>query len=287
MFRYILCYRWHKKCLRNTCWDAFLFSLFWVELCHSMLVTFCVLAGTGWVLIITCILHFAFCVFSTRVEIHFVSSLEWEGFGQNMLWRTFSPCWHGRVWSTYFEIHFVKSSAYEGLVNICRDAFRVLVNMGWDYSTHVEILFMSSLAWETFDHNVLRIILCIRCNIMGLFYTSLDTFFVHADIGWYWSTHFELHLMTSLELVGFAQHVLARDGFDYRVEMQYVFSLPWVVSYQTSWDTFCVHASIGWLWSTHVMMHLVTSLERDAFSQHMLRCILWTRCHELVLVNSS
>jgi len=64
----------------------------------------------------------------------------------------------------------VRSSAYEGC--ICRDAFRVIVNMGWDYSTLVEILFVSTLAWDIFDHNVLRSILCIHCNGMGLFYTS-------------------------------------------------------------------------------------------------------------------
>jgi len=49
-----------------------------------------------------------------------------------------------------------------------RYAFRVLVNMGWDYSTLVEILFVSTLAWDMFDHNVLRSILCIRCYGMGL-----------------------------------------------------------------------------------------------------------------------
>ena len=103
--------------------------------------------------------HFAFCVFSTRVEIHFP---RWNGRG---LVKT---CCYGlsvRAGTAGFEIHFVKSSAYVGLVNICRDAFSVLVNMGWDYSTHGEILFLSSLAWDTFDHNVLRSILYIRCYV--------------------------------------------------------------------------------------------------------------------------
>ena len=76
----------------------------------------------------------------------------------------------------------MRSSAYE--VCICRDAFRVLVNMGWDYSTHVEILFLSSLAWDTFDHNVLRSILCICCNV-------------------------EIHFLSTLILDDFGQHILS------------------------------------------------------------------------------
>jgi hypothetical protein len=72
--------------------------------------TFCVLAGTG--------------VFRSKmVEIHFVSSLEWEG---------------GHV-----EILFVIS-----------------LGMGGDWSTHVEIYFVCLLAWEGFVQHMFRYILC-------------------------------------------------------------------------------------------------------------------------------
>jgi len=44
-------------------------------------------------------------VWSTHVEIHFVSLLAWEGFGQHML---------GGVFSSHVEINFVSSLVWDG-----------------------------------------------------------------------------------------------------------------------------------------------------------------------------
>jgi hypothetical protein len=74
----------------------------------------------------------AFCVFgvkggawSTRGEIHFVSTLVWYG----LVAIDFCPCCCRRVWSTHVEIHFVLSLANEGLLNTYWDAFCVLTGI--------------------------------------------------------------------------------------------------------------------------------------------------------------
>jgi hypothetical protein len=105
-------------------------------------------------------------VFSRQVEIHFVSSLTWEGLGQHELSWTFNPCWHGSVWSTYLEIHIVTLSVFEVfgqhmyrciscsrrhwmmLVNTFRDASRALAGIDCDCSTHVKIHFvLAGMCW--------------------------------------------------------------------------------------------------------------------------------------------
>ena len=70
-------------------------------------------------------------VCSTHVEIHFVSLLEREGFGQHML-----RC-----------IIFPRSLGGRFLIT-SSDTFCVLGGMGWVCSTHVEIQVESSLAWD-------------------------------------------------------------------------------------------------------------------------------------------
>ena len=100
MLRYILFRRWHGRVLFYSCWNAFfvlavnrgvLFKTCWDIIC--------VLAGMGG-------------VWSTQIEIHFVSSLTCGGFGQHMFRYIMFPYWHGR-----------------GLVNTCWDTFRTLVRM--------------------------------------------------------------------------------------------------------------------------------------------------------------
>jgi hypothetical protein len=90
MLRIILCPPRHWRDLVNKCWDAF-----WV-------------------------LASLICVRSTQVEIHFMSSLAWNGFRQHKLRYILCRRWHGRV-----------------LVNTSWVAFCVLSGIGGVWSTHV------------------------------------------------------------------------------------------------------------------------------------------------------
>ena len=92
--------------------------------------TFCVLAGTGVFRSKMVEIHFVSSLEweGGHVEIHFVFSLVWEGIGQHTLRYILYACWHGR-----------------GLFNTCLDTFCVLA--GIEGSTQVEIQFASTLAW--------------------------------------------------------------------------------------------------------------------------------------------
>ena len=120
-------------------------------------------------------------VWSTQVEMHFVSLLEWDGFVQHLLRCILSPHWPGM-----------------SLVSKGWDTFLVLAGMGWISSTHVEILFEFSLPRDVFDHHVLRCILCITWHRIYMNKTSWVTLCVLADIGWVWSTHVGMHFVSSL-----------------------------------------------------------------------------------------
>jgi len=144
--KYIFCPLWHGKCLVNTCRD-----------------TICVLFVMGG-------------VFSTQVEIHFMSSRIWDRLSHHNLRYISCPCWH-------------ESS----LVNTFRDTFRFLAGMGGDafcvvacmervWSTHVEIHFVSLLARKGFCQHTSRYILCPRWHGRGLVNTCCDTFCVLAGM---------------------------------------------------------------------------------------------------------
>ena len=75
-------------------------------------------------------------------------------------------------------------------VNTGRNAFSVLAGMGGVWSTHVEINFLSSLAWDGFVRHM------------------FDTLCVLADMGGVWSTHVEIHSVSVLACLGFGQHML-------------------------------------------------------------------------------
>ena len=75
---------------------------------------------------------------SIHDEIHVVSFLAWDGFGQNLLRNILYPRWYGR-----------------GFANTCLDKFCGLAGMGVFWSTHVDIHFVSSLAWEVFGQHML------------------------------------------------------------------------------------------------------------------------------------
>ena len=135
-------------------------------------------------------------------------------FCQHMLRWTFCPCWHGGVGWSFVEIHFVLSLPYEGFAIL-----RCIV---------------SSLACHGISHHVIRCTMCICWHRKCLVNISCGTFCGHAIIGWLWSRHVEMHLVTFL-------------GWD----MHFMISLAW--------------------WSTHFKIHFVFSLALVGFSEHMLR----------------
>jgi hypothetical protein len=122
-------------------------------------------------------------IWSTQIELHFVSSQARDGFGQHML-------------------RFILCHRYHrmSLINTCRDAVSVLTGKEGVYSTHVEIHYVASLAWGGFwltrvginfvsslacggfGHHMLRFILCPRCHGMGLVNTCSDAYCVFAGI---------------------------------------------------------------------------------------------------------
>jgi hypothetical protein len=93
------------------------------------------------------------CVWSAHVEIHFESSLAWEGFGQLVL-----GC-------------FLCFLAGIGAVESTHIEFCILSGMGAVWSRQVEIHLMSSLAWIEFGRHKLRYILCPRWQGMDLLNT--------------------------------------------------------------------------------------------------------------------
>jgi hypothetical protein len=134
---------------------------------------------------------------------------------------------------------------------------------------------------------MLRCILCARWHGRGL--PNQDE--IHFVV-WGCSKQGDMQFVFSLAWVGLSGHMLI-----------FILCLLWHGRdlVYPSYDTFCVLAGIGLLWSTHVEMLLVSSLTLEAFGQHMLRyllcpcwqrmgliiCILCIRWHWLGLVNTS
>ena len=181
-------------------------------------------------------------LWSTQVEIHLESSLELHACGWHMLRSILYTGWY-RVWSTNVEMHFVSLLAWEGLtcwyaffvlarkghkVNTCWHSFYVpavmgyvcpslricwhgmglcntkwvtycvFARMGWVWSTHVEMHFVSSLAWKGFGQYMLRCILCPPWHGIDLVNISSDTFCVLAGMGRVCSTHVSMDYLSSL-----------------------------------------------------------------------------------------
>ena len=89
--------------------------------------------------------------------------------------------------------------------------------------------------------------------------TWCDEFSVRAGMGW------------------FCQH-----------KLRYVFSASWygMDLVNTFWYAFYVLASMEGIWSTHDVMHLLTSLALIELGQYTLSCILWSRWHWMRFVNT-
>ena len=124
--RHILCPRWHVRGMLNTCWDAF-----------------GVLPGIGW-------------VWSTHIELHFVSPLALEVFGQDKLRCILCPRWRERIKSTNVEMHFCICLQRRGLFDTCLDTFWVLVGTLGVWLTYVGMHFVSSMAWNGIGQVMLR-----------------------------------------------------------------------------------------------------------------------------------
>ena len=190
---------------------------------------FCVLAGKGW-------------VWSTHVEIHFVSSLIVRVL-VNTCWDSY--CVHAvmeGVWSTHVEIYFVSSPAWE---EFCQHKLNYNLCPRWHgmgLVKQVEIHFVSSQAKDEFDQNILRYNLFHRWFRRVLVNTCWDSFCVHAVMGGVCSTHVVIHFVSSPKWRGLVI---------------------------TSWDTFCVLADMGWVWSTQVDIYCVVVGMEGVCSTHV------------------
>ena len=98
-------------------------------------------------------------VSSTFVKIYFEPSLAWKAFEKHKLRCILCPRLHGM-----------------GLVNACLDSLGFLAGMKKVCSTHVEMHFVSSLAWKRFSHPMLRCILFPRWHGRNLVNTRWYAF---------------------------------------------------------------------------------------------------------------
>ena len=139
-----LCPRWLGRGLFNTCWDRFY-----------------VFAGMG-------------CFSTTLFELHFVTWMACVGFGEDMLRCIF-------VLNTRYDKFYVQAGIWgfgqhmlscilclrwlgRGLVNTCWDAFFFFL-LAWVVFWHYLIcLFMTSIAWVGFGHDLLRCIFVLNTS---------------------------------------------------------------------------------------------------------------------------
>ena len=214
---------------------------------------FCVLAGMG-------------MVWSVHVEMNFLSSLAYVMFVQHLLWYILRPrwqrmslddtCWEAICvmavirgvwlrcilcprWHGMFCQHmlrFVLRPRWHGmgLVISCWGEFCVFAGAGWNWSTHADMCFVSSLAWEVFGQNKLRCILCPRWHWMSLVNTRWDAFCVLAFM---------------VNTCWVVSCVLAGLGM-----LTYFSCSSWhrIITIITCCDAYCVSAIMGWLWTTQV-----------------------------------
>ena len=177
--------------------------------------------------------------YSAHVEINFVSSLAWEGFGQHSL-----TC---ILWARLYGL---------GLFNTIWDTFYVLDDMDGVWSIHFMNYFVSSLTWLGFDQHKLRYILGPRWHGMGYSQHMKRSIFCPRWHGRLWSTQVEILFVSTLAFEGFVQHML-----------RWILCPRWHlgVFVNTRWDAFCAHVSIGGVCSTHVEIQFLSSLAYEGF----------------------
>ena len=146
-------------------------------------------------------------VWSTHVEMHFVSSKAWSGLFKSS-WDTLRVvAGMGGICSTHVAMNLLSALAWEDFVNTSWDTFCVVTCVGWVWWIHAEIDVVSSLELDKFFQYMLLCILCPRWLGRGLVNTCWDAFYVLAGMGCF-LTLFEMHFVTSMGWMGFGQHML-------------------------------------------------------------------------------
>ena len=266
----------------------FLPSLTWEGFVNQCWDSFCVLTGIRW-------------FWSTHVEVHFVSSLalrmalvkkwwmnlvsslslnaigehkmryvmcprcHWMGFAQpnqryilwfietQFLFSLVNTSWYafcvlavlGGVWSKHVEMYFVSSLAWKVFSHTCWEIFCVIDGLEWVWSTEVVIHFVSSKTWELFWLHEL----CPSCHGTSLFNTCWGAFCVLPA----WD-EFGPHMLRCILSLGLGQHMLRCilcPGWNGRSLLK------------TCWDATSFLAGVCWVWSTQVDMSFVWSLAWD------------------------
>ena len=175
--------RWHRMCFSNT-----YSSTFWPRwngrrFVHSYWYKFYFVGDMGG-------------VWSTHVEIHFVSSLTWDRFLQHMLRYTLCLRMHGScLVNARWNAFSVLTHVGEIFFKIC---WYIFCGMICVWSTQVEIhivyllawevFFPYKLAWEGFGKHILRYLSFPHWQGRGLFNTSWNIFCVLACMGRFWAT---------------------------------------------------------------------------------------------------
>ena len=106
---------------------------------------------------------------------------------------------------------------------------------------------------------------------------NFDAFCVLSGMGLLWSTHAEIHFVSSLASDAFVQYMLRCILCSRWNEIGLVY---------TYWDKFCVLPAMGGVCSTQVGMHFVSSLTCEGFDQLKFRRILCHCWQEIGLVNT-
>ena len=147
-----------------------------------------------------------------------------------------------------------------GYIITCWDTLCDLDGMGGLWSTQVEIYFM---CW--YFRDLVNTSFCPRNYVMYFYQLKMRCILCSRWHGtMFWSTQVEKHFVSSLALERLGQYKLRYTLCLCRHGRGLV---------KTCRDIFCVLAGVGWVRSTHVKMHFVSSLSWDVYGQHILRQI--------------
>ena len=142
--------------------------------------------------------------------------------------------------------------------------------------SHVEVNFVSFLAYILFVQQMLRCILCPRWHMRCLVNKCWEAFCLLVGKLWVWWTHIKLHFVSSPSLDGLGNHMLIctsyprwrrrgldnkcwdaflcitglEEGFSQHM-LIYVLCPRWYLMclVNTCWVAFCIPAGIWWVWS--------------------------------------
>ena len=111
-------------------------------------------------------------VWSTEVEMHFLFSLAWDGFGQPKLRYSFVHAGKEAVWSAHVEMYFLNSLFLGG---VWSTMLRYILCPRWERMRLVNtsmVNLMSSLSWEGYGQHKLCYILRHCRHLRGLVNTK-------------------------------------------------------------------------------------------------------------------